>query len=296
MGGVSSTGICPTYEVNPGSGHRVCLHSKPKYDKLIRTSVPGYHVKVINGVRSGLAASSNTHARYGGADLEADGYTKADVIAECRRAREAGFMAYPRFWNGNWHIHMADPDCNNMHRALAAQFYLFGKGWDALVGNHPDPLGGYLRSNIMGAYNNIVAAVGNVAGAVVKNATSGPVITMLSPIAMNMGIGIAAGELRPNKNNNSHVARLQSGMWNWRGVEFRKGLVGKYNIRTRAVLYDGDYGPMTVWMVQDCYRLLDRLDGPGAGWLTPAQRRGLAPAPTWPGPKFLHRIGFTKII
>lgn len=159
MGGTSLTGVCQTYQIRADKGIKVlgCLHSKPKYDRLIQVTGNAFFVKPINGVRSGLAASANTHARYGAVDLEADGYTKTVVYTAARQARDCGFWAVPRLWknkdgSSNWHIHMADPDCPNMHPSLAAQFVLFGKGYDALVGNGPDPLGRYKQSEIMAAY------------------------------------------------------------------------------------------------------------------------------------------------
>jgi peptidoglycan hydrolase-like protein with peptidoglycan-binding domain len=159
MGGVTASGSCQTYEIRGDKGIKVrgCLHSKPKYDKLIQVTGSGFFVKPINGVLSGLAASGNTHARYGAVDLEGDGYSKTELYSAARHARDCGFMAYPRLWknkdgSGNWHIHMADPDCPNMSSALAAQFVLFGKGYDALVGNGPDPLGKYRQAEIMAAY------------------------------------------------------------------------------------------------------------------------------------------------
>lgn len=152
MGGVG-TGACPTYEIRADKGIHVrgCLHSKPKYDRIIQ-STGSYFFKPINGVLSSLADSANTHARYGAIDTEGDGYSKDALYAAARHIRDELILAYPRLWTGNWHIHMADAACPNMSPALAAQFELFGKGYNALVGNGPDPLGGYKRAEIMAAY------------------------------------------------------------------------------------------------------------------------------------------------
>ena len=150
MGGTAS-GSCAIYQLR--NGVYVCLHSKPKYDKVIASTGSAFYVKPINGVLSKLDASAGTHSRYGACDFEADGYTKDVVNTAAKRFRDAGLLAWPRFWDGNWHIHVADPSCPHMSATLAAQFVLFGKGYDGLIGNHPDPLGKYKQAEIMSAFN-----------------------------------------------------------------------------------------------------------------------------------------------
>jgi hypothetical protein len=149
MGG-AGTGACPTYELR--NGVRVCLHSKPKYDRVIAATGSAFYAKPINGVLSHLSTSADTHSRYGACDFEGDGYTKDVLYTAARHFRDELFLAYPRLWTGNWHIHVADAACPNMAAALAAQFELFGHGYNALVGNGPDPLGRYKQAEIMAAY------------------------------------------------------------------------------------------------------------------------------------------------
>lgn len=114
-----------------------------------------------------------------------------------------------------------------------------------------------------------------------------------SDVSMDMSKTIDAESLRP-KATNAHVARLESAIWNWRGIGFRKTLVSKYKLTRRAQLYNQNYDAMLVWMVGDTYKLLDSIE-PNEGWLTKDQREGRAALPTWPGPKFLRRIGFKSI-
>lgn len=107
----------------------------------------------INGSWSNLSASGNTHAGGGACDFEGDGYTASEVYDIARRARDKGLLAYPRLWRGNWHVHTEDPRCHTLSAAAQAQFALFARGLDALVGNGPDPLKGYKRDEIMALFN-----------------------------------------------------------------------------------------------------------------------------------------------
>ena len=161
MGGAGA-GVCATYELR--NGVRVCVHSKPKYDWLIVNTGSAFKVWPINGVLSHLDTSVGTHSRYGACDLEGDGYSAETLTMAARKAREKNFLAWPRLWKNsdgspNWHIHMADADCPNMAATLAAQFKLFEKGYDGLVGNHPDPLGRYRQAQIMAAFNARVPVI-----------------------------------------------------------------------------------------------------------------------------------------
>ena len=162
MGGVG-TGSCATYEIRGDKGIHVrgCLHSKPKFDRLIAATGSAFFVKPVNGVLSKLEASGGTHQRYGAVDLEGDGYSRLVLYTVAHQARDQLFLAYPRLWTGNWHIHMADAECPNMSPALAAQFELFAKGYNALVGNGPDPLGRYKQAEIIAAYRRRTTAPTN---------------------------------------------------------------------------------------------------------------------------------------
>lgn len=107
----------------------------------------------------------------------------------------------------------------------------------------------------------------------------------MAPIRMDMSKGIKLSALKPGAVRDPHVARLQSAIWNWRSTGFRTALVkGNPNLR-RADLYGGNYGPITRWMVQDCYRLLIEMEG-AAKWGKPSDT---------PGPMLLKRLGFTHI-
>ena len=158
MGGAGA-GTCATYEIRADKGLHVrgCLHSKRKHDALIKAT-GSFFYKPINGVLSSLKDSADTHARYGACDIEGDGYSKDELFRVSRLIRDQIMLAYPRLWSGNWHIHLADAECPNMSAALAAQFELFAKGYNALVGNGPDPLGRYKQAEIMAAYRRRLTA------------------------------------------------------------------------------------------------------------------------------------------
>lgn len=135
MGGAPSR--CATYVDRDGK--TMCLHSRPKYDRWIKESGNEFRVTNINGsYTTSAAASANTHAGGGAADIEGDGYSADRVRHEANRARGYVLVAYPRLWKGNWHIHVLDPACPSLSPEAAAQIVLFGKGFDALVGNNPD--------------------------------------------------------------------------------------------------------------------------------------------------------------
>lgn len=134
-------------------GKPCCAGSVKPYDGVAATTGQAVYVKPINGSWSSLSASGNTHAGGGANDFEGDGYTASEVYMMARKARDQGLLAYPRLWKGNWHVHTEDPRCHTLSAAAQAQFALFARGLDALVGNGPDPLGGYKRDEIMALFN-----------------------------------------------------------------------------------------------------------------------------------------------
>src|SRR4051794_1416003 len=99
MGGVGTV-ACPTYEIRADKGIHVrgCLHSKPKYDRIIKSTGAAFFLKPINGVLSSLKDSADTHSRYGAVDFEGDGYSKDEVYAAARHVRDELILAYPRLW------------------------------------------------------------------------------------------------------------------------------------------------------------------------------------------------------
>lgn len=146
-----AVGPCTRYTDRDGKVS--CWHSKDDYDWWIVASGSGFRVTTIQGsYTTANADSANTHAKGGAKDIELDGTAYARCLEECRRARDRGLLAWPRFWKDNWHAHVVDPMCPNMAPELAAQVVLFGRGYDGLVGNNPDPLGGYKQDLIMSLY------------------------------------------------------------------------------------------------------------------------------------------------
>lgn len=120
-------------------GRRVCSHMVPKLN-LWESRTPSFYVRNINGsYTTGVSLSANTHGRGGAMDAEGDGKTAATLRTASNLARSCILLAWPRFWAGNWHIHVLDPSCSDLSSAARTQFVLFGRGYDGLVGNHPDP-------------------------------------------------------------------------------------------------------------------------------------------------------------
>lgn len=131
-----------------------CTGSLGKFNALAKAVGQAIYLKPINGAWSALLASGNTHAGGGACDFECDGYTRDQAYFMARCARDVGLIAYPRLWYRNWHVHVLDPDCQTLSSAAQSQVYLFSRGYDALVGNNADPLGGYKRTELMSRYNS----------------------------------------------------------------------------------------------------------------------------------------------
>lgn len=146
--------VAPCTRYTDRDGKVSCLHSKDNYDKWIVQSGQGFRVTSIQGsYTTSNPDSANTHAKGGVKDIELDGTSYDRCITECKRARDLGLLAYPRFWKGNWHAHVIDVQCPNMAPELAAQVVEFGRGGDGLVGDNPDPLNGYRKTELMALFN-----------------------------------------------------------------------------------------------------------------------------------------------
>ncbi|HEY5787161.1 MAG TPA: hypothetical protein VIT65_20535 [Microlunatus sp.] len=132
-------------------GRYICSHMVPKMNSW-ETKTTGYSVRLIQGSYSSYDLSAGTHARGGAADSEGDGRSALTLKVASNLARSCILVAWPRFWSGNWHIHLLDPSCSDLSSAARAQVLLFGRGFDGLVGNHPDPGSRYYAKAIMAAY------------------------------------------------------------------------------------------------------------------------------------------------
>lgn len=120
-------------------GVTICKHSLPKYQKL--ASITGaFYVKAIQGSYStGVSASAGTHSGGGALDIEFDGTTFATARSVETKARnQCDLLMWVRWWTGNHHGHILDPQCPNLSVAALAQFALFGQGYDGLIGHNAD--------------------------------------------------------------------------------------------------------------------------------------------------------------
>ena len=135
-------------------GRRVCTHTVPKLDQWAASTGTAYTVKLIQGSYNVVnPKSGGTHDKGGAADAEGDGFSASVLNTASNKARACILLSYARLWKGNWHIHLLDPDCRDLSAQACAQFVLFGRGFDALVGNNPDPGSRVHAARIMHAYN-----------------------------------------------------------------------------------------------------------------------------------------------
>ncbi len=110
-----------------------------KWD-LLKARFP--HLQLTQGVRSGAAASGNTHRGLGVLDLYLGGHAWRDVL---RYAFEIGFFGWyrPELWRGKtrvWksHIHLGVRGNAKMDPSLKAQEVSWRNLRNGLVGNGPD--------------------------------------------------------------------------------------------------------------------------------------------------------------
>lgn len=119
-----------------------CAHSIPKLDLLALTTPNDILITLIQGAWStGTAASKGTHAGGGALDHKGSGYSWTLMgVAETAGRRVWILLFRRRYIAGLWsqHGHGLDPECPRLSKEAQAQFYLFEKGYDALVGNNPD--------------------------------------------------------------------------------------------------------------------------------------------------------------
>lgn len=119
-----------------------CAHSIPKLDLLALTTPNDFLVTLIQGAFStGTSASAGTHAGGGAFDHKGSGYSWTQMGVAETAGRRVWFMLFRRrYIAGLWsqHGHGLDPECPRLSKEAQAQFYLFEKGYDALVGNNAD--------------------------------------------------------------------------------------------------------------------------------------------------------------
>lgn len=273
----------------------MCKHSVPKYNAWAAAvgSITLTPLAGCGSYQTSTVASAGTHAGGGAIDIDLRNVAAGSRKWVADKGRVSGLsVAWHRNYRAGlwtWHCHAIDPSCPSLSRAAAGQVVEFRNGGDGLVGTTPDgntranagQLGTMFVNRFNAAVNDVVAAVNHVAATHTPSTSTG---FNYSNIKMDMSKGISASALKPGVQNNAHVARLQSAIWNWRGPEFRHNLVAKYKLTGRAPLYSGDYNDMTKFMVQDSYNLLMKLE-PRGGWTSANQ----------PGPGFLKRIGFKSV-
>ncbi len=123
----------------------VCEHMLPKLQVLSRNTGANILVRSLNAntgsFQTKTEASANTHAGGGALDVDMRGLTRSQARFYETVGRKAGLLFYWRpAVKGLWtdHGHILDPGCGTMSVQAAAQFPLFERGFNALIGNHAD--------------------------------------------------------------------------------------------------------------------------------------------------------------
>lgn len=117
----------------------ICKHSLHKHEAVARESGNDFYYNLIQGsYTNSLDASAGTHGGGGVTDDELDGvtWTKAYSVNTLQRAKM--LLGLIRWWTGNHHNHVIDPECPNLSPEAAAQVLEVGKGGDGLVGTLSD--------------------------------------------------------------------------------------------------------------------------------------------------------------
>lgn len=123
-------------------GHVQCSHSVPKLDLLAKNTPNDILVWLIQGAfTTSTDASAGTHAGGGAGDQKGSGYSWT-LMGVCETVARKFMLLYwrRRYIRNLWsqHGHFLDPECPRLSKAAQAQFYLFEKGYDGLVGNNAD--------------------------------------------------------------------------------------------------------------------------------------------------------------
>jgi LysM repeat protein len=123
----------------------VCEHMVPKLQVMARNTGANILVRSLNSdtgsFQTKTEASAKTHAGGGALDVDMRGLSQSQARFYETVGRKAGLLFYWRpAIQGLWtdHGHVLDPACGTMSVQAAAQFPLFEKGFNALVGNNAD--------------------------------------------------------------------------------------------------------------------------------------------------------------
>jgi LysM repeat protein len=94
------------------------------------------YLRPIQGCYSpGLDASKGTHDLGGVYDIEADGLSLADFHMLVNTGRSVLLLTFGRWWDGNHHVHLIDPDCPDLAPLAVAQVEQFRDGETGLAGH-----------------------------------------------------------------------------------------------------------------------------------------------------------------
>jgi LysM repeat protein len=98
------------------------------------------YLQPIQGCYSGsVTASKGTHDGGGVYDIEADGLSLTDYRMVVNAGRKAGLVTFGRWWTGNHHVHLIDPECPDLAPEAEDQMEQYRRGETGLVGYDPDP-------------------------------------------------------------------------------------------------------------------------------------------------------------
>lgn len=137
------------------NGIRVCEHSVAKLNAWAKSLGPDIYCKPIQGCYSGsVNASKGTHDGGGVYDIEMDGYTATQGNFSVNKGRKVLLATFGRWWNGNHHIHLIDPDCPDLAPEAEDQMEQFRRGETGLVGYDRDIWDRSTATAIMRAYDS----------------------------------------------------------------------------------------------------------------------------------------------
>jgi hypothetical protein len=138
-------------------GRRVCKHSVPKLNAWAALTGAIYLRPIQGCYSTSVGASAGTHDRGGVYDIEADGLSLADYRMVVNAGRKAFLVTFGRWWSGNHHVHLIDPECPDLAPEAEAQMEQFRRRETGLVGLDLDPWDRSTADAMLRAYDGRAA-------------------------------------------------------------------------------------------------------------------------------------------
>lgn len=154
---------CPT---TTWRGVRVCKHSVPKLNAWAKAVGDDIYIKPIQGCYSNsVAASKGTHDGGGVCDVEMDGYSLSQRNRSVNSCRDdGGLIGHGRWWEDNFHIHLIDPECPDLHETAEDQVEQWRRGETGLVGYDPDQWSTRRKAELLRQYDSRFTLAAPVTG------------------------------------------------------------------------------------------------------------------------------------